>query len=88
MLEAGRTCWSVCWRVSETLRGTRGAAPIGRRGPDVEGGGGGGGALPTGGGTGGFPDPSIVVGRLGISIEGFVHGRAGTSIVEAGRSAG
>jgi hypothetical protein len=78
---------------SETLRGIGGAAPLGRLGPtlrvDDEDGGGGGGARPMGTGTGGFPLPAIVEGRLGASTD-FVRGRRGTSIddmVDVGRSA-
>jgi hypothetical protein len=87
MLEAGRTCW----RLSETLRGTRGVAPDCRRGAMFEvpdSGECGGGARPRGMGTGRLPLPTIVDGRFGDSPE-LVRGRAGTfrDTVEVGRSA-
>jgi hypothetical protein len=86
MLEAGRI-------FSEILLGIGGAAPVGRRGLKFEdpgnGGGGGGGVRPRGADMGGFPDPTIVEGRLGGSIE-LIRGleRAVSSdIVDVGRSA-
>lgn len=86
ILEAGRI-------FSEILLGIGGAAPVGRRGLRFEdpgnGGGGGGGVRPRGADIGGFPDPTIVEGRLGGSKE-LIRGleRAVSSdIVDVGRSA-
>ena len=75
ILDVGRT-WL---KFSETLRGKPGAAPAGLLGanvddPDSDGGGGGGGARPTGAGIGGFPVPTMVNGRFGVSTE-LVRGR-------------
>lgn len=86
ILDAGRI-------FSETLLGIGGAAPVGRRGLKFEdpdnGGGGGGGVRPRGADMGGFPDPIIVEGRLGGSIElirGLGRG-VSSDIVDVGRSA-
>ena len=85
ILDAGRTSP----RLAETLRGRGGAPPVGLLGAKVEDDiSGGGGARPSGAGTGGFPVPTMVDGRFGVSIE-LVRGRWGrsTDILEVGRPA-
>lgn len=74
ILDVGRT-W---FKFSETLRGMAGVPHAGLLGANADGpeggGGGGGGARATGAGMGGFPVPTMVDGRFGVSTE-LVRGR-------------
>jgi hypothetical protein len=84
ILDAGRI-------FSEILLGMGGAAPVGRRGlrlEDPNEGGGCGGVRPSGVGIGALPEPTIVDGRLGGSME-LIRGRkegVSSDMVDVGRS--